>query len=96
MKIDVMHLAKLARLTIDENERPRFEAEMAGIVEMVEKLPPIEGKLTADPANRMALRPDRTFDAPRSDFAKCTPIGSGMYRRAACGRIGGKRNDEIV
>lgn len=58
MKIDVMHLAKLARLTIDENERPRFEAEMAGIVEMVEKLPPIEGKLTADPANRMALRPD--------------------------------------
>ena len=58
MKIDVMHLAKLARLTIDGNERPHFEAEMAGIVEMVEKLPPIEGKLTADPANRMALRPD--------------------------------------
>ncbi len=67
MKIDVTHLAKLARLTIDEEERPRFAAEMQGIVEMVEKLPPIEGKLTADPANRMTLRPDRVEPSMRRE-----------------------------
>lgn len=56
--IDVKHIARLSRLHIEEEKLEKFQREMQGMVDMVEKLPELDGALTVDPANRMELRPD--------------------------------------
>ena len=59
MNIDIRHIAKLARLTIEEDRMEKFEKDMADIVAMVEKLPAVENQsLALDPADRMELRRD--------------------------------------
>ena len=52
MEIDIRHIAKLARLHIDEEQLPRFQKEMEGIIQMV------NGMKTPDPANAMVMRED--------------------------------------
>ena len=39
MNIDIKHIAKLARLRIEDDQLDKFESEMENIVGMVEKLP---------------------------------------------------------
>ncbi|MEG2174624.1 MAG: Asp-tRNA(Asn)/Glu-tRNA(Gln) amidotransferase subunit GatC [Oscillospiraceae bacterium] len=59
MKIDINHVAKLARLKIDEQQYAKFDRQMTAILEMVDTLPTIEGAATElDPRNPMTLRPD--------------------------------------
>ena len=59
MNIDIRHIAKLARLTIEEDRMEKFEKDMADSVAMVEKLPAVENQsLALDPADRMELRRD--------------------------------------
>ena len=58
MSIDVKHLAKLARLRIEDDQLDKFESEMQNIVGMVEKLPDIQDEMTLDPDNPMILRKD--------------------------------------
>lgn len=59
MKIDVRHIAKLAKLRLDEDKVPMFERQMEDILGMVEGLPEIPaGEKQADPDNKMELRPD--------------------------------------
>ena len=59
LNIDIRHIAKLARLTIEEDRMEKFEKDMADIVAMVEKLPAVENQsLALDPADRMELRRD--------------------------------------
>lgn len=59
MKIDVRHIAKLAKLKLDEEKIPMFERQMEDILGMVEGLPEIsENEKPTDTDNVMELRPD--------------------------------------
>ena len=58
MYIDIKHIAKLARLRIEDDQLDKFESEMENIVGMVEKLPDIQDEMTLDPDNPMILRKD--------------------------------------
>lgn len=58
MNIDIKHIAKLARLRIEDDQLDMFESEMENIVGMVEKLPDIQDEMTLDPDNPMILRKD--------------------------------------
>lgn len=58
MNIDIKHIAKLARLRIEDDQLDKFESEMQNIVGMVEKLPDIQDEMTLDPDNPMILRTD--------------------------------------
>ena len=59
MKIDINHIAKLARLKIPEEKFQRFEKDMSNILDMVEKLPEMDmGDMELDPSNTMQLRED--------------------------------------
>lgn len=58
MNIDTKHIAKLARLRIEDDQLDKFESEMENIVGMVEKLPDIQDEMTLDPDNPMILRKD--------------------------------------
>ena len=55
MNIDIKHIAKLARLRIEDDQLDKFESEMENIVGMVEKLPDIQDEMTLDPDNPMIL-----------------------------------------
>ena len=58
MNLDIKHIAKLARLRIEDDQLDKFESEMQNIVGMVEKLPDIQDEMTLDPDNPMILRKD--------------------------------------
>lgn len=58
MNIDIKHIAKLARLRIEDDQLDKFESEMENIVGMVEKLPDIQDEMTLGPDNPMILRKD--------------------------------------
>ena len=58
MNIDIKHIAKLARLRIEDDQLDKFESEMENIVGMVEKLPDIQDEMTLDHDNPMILRQD--------------------------------------
>lgn len=58
MNIDIKHIAKLARLRIEDDQLDKFESEMQNIVGMVEKLPDIQDEMTLDPDNPMILKKD--------------------------------------
>lgn len=58
MNTDIKHIAKLARLRIEDDQLDKFESEMENIVGMVEKLPDIQDEMTLDPDNPMILRKD--------------------------------------
>ncbi len=57
--IDIKHIAKLARLKIDDSELERYESEMTDIIKMVEAMPEIDEELIIDPNNAMHLREDK-------------------------------------
>lgn len=73
MSIDVQHLAKLARLRIEDDKLAKFEKDMESIVAMVEQLPEISGENSnawgLDPEHPMKLRKDieGTTRAPGTD-----------------------------
>ena len=58
MNIGIKHIAKLARLRIEDDQLDKFESEMENIVGMVEKLPDIQDEMTLDHDNPMILRKD--------------------------------------
>ncbi len=76
MNIDIKHIAKLARLHIDEDELSQFENEMQGIVEMVENLPDdIKDEPLLNPENAMTLREDKVRENKysRDELTKNAP-----------------------
>ena len=76
MKIDINHIAKLARLKMDEQQAEKFARQMEGIIDMVDNLPAIEGVATGlDPENPMVLRPDVAVmsEAKREDILANAP-----------------------
>lgn len=62
ISIDIKHIAKLARLKIDDSELPRYESEMRDFIGMVNSMPDIEDSLIVDPNNAMELREDKLAD----------------------------------
>lgn len=59
MKIDMMHIAKLARLKIGADEAEKFERQMQDIIGMVEQIPELtDNYADVDPAHPMELRAD--------------------------------------
>ena len=59
MDFDIRHIAKLARLKLDEEQAEKFTQQMSSIVDMVARLPEIEDTaVELDPANPMILRED--------------------------------------
>ena len=81
MKADINHLAGLARLHITPEQAERFEAQMEGILEMVEKLPPISGEdRLVDPANPMSFRPD----CPENHFKREEILNNAPQVQAGC------------
>ena len=60
--IDLKHIAKLARLRIDDSELKRYESEMTDIINMVNSLPEINEELCLDPDQAMILREDKLSD----------------------------------
>ena len=53
MNIDIKHIAKLARLRIEDDQLDKFESEMENIVGMVEKLPDIQDEMTDRKSTRL-------------------------------------------
>lgn len=74
-EIDIRHIAKLARLHVDEAEIAEFQKQMGSIVGMVEDLPEFaDTSLPLDAADAMPLRRDETgASAPRGDILQNAP-----------------------
>lgn len=69
MNIDIRHIAKLSRLSIEDEKLEKFQREMENIVAMVEKLPAVENQtLAVDPADRMELRKDEIRPSLRREM----------------------------
>ena len=69
MNIDIQHIAKLSRLSIEADKLEKFQREMENIVTMVEKLPDLENQtLGVDPADRMELRKDEIRPSLRREM----------------------------
>lgn len=76
MAIDVKHLAKLARLRIEDEQLAKFEKDMESIVAMVEQLPDISGDASGlDHEHPMKLREDveSVEKMPRSELLSNAP-----------------------
>lgn len=81
MNIDIKHIAKLARLRIEDDQLDKFESEMENIVGMVEKLPDIQDEMTLDPDNPMILRKDV---AVQDKFTRQELMQNAPQVRAGC------------
>ena len=59
MRIDIDHIAKLARLKIDESQKEKFTKQMESMLDLVDSLPPVEAEtVETDASNPMVLRKD--------------------------------------
>lgn len=81
MNIDIKHIAKLARLRIEDDQLDKFESEMQNIVGMVEKLPDIQDEMTLDPDNPMILRKDV---AVQDKFTRQELVQNAPQVKAGC------------
>lgn len=75
MKIDIKHVAKLSRLRIEDDKLEKFEKDMESIVNMVNKLPDVDGALDLNPKDIMTLREDKavTDKFKREELLKNAP-----------------------
>ena len=81
MEIDIMRLAKLAKLSIPEEKVEEFQKKMEDIIQMVENLPDLDttGSLV-DPTDTMELRKDEVQPSfPRNEMLQNAP-----YTAAGC------------
>ena len=75
MELDIRHIARLARLRLDEGEAETLSAQMEQIMEMVSSIPALDGD-NADiaPADPMALRDDEMIPpTPREEILANAP-----------------------
>lgn len=88
MSIDVQHLAKLARLRIEDDKLAKFEKDMENIVAMVEQLPDVSGDAwNLDPNHPMKLREDieGTTRAPDTDkLTRAELLANAPQMQAGC------------
>ena len=81
MDIDIKHIAKRARLRIEDDQLEQFENQMQNIVKMVEKLPDIDDKLELDANNAMKLREDK---AVTNKFTRQELMANAPQVKAGC------------
>lgn len=81
MSIDIAHIAKLARLKIDDGEISKFEKDMQSIIDMVDKLPDVQGEIILDKNNAMSLREDV---AVPNKFTRDELIANAPMVQAGC------------
>ena len=63
MKIDIKHIAKLSRLKIEDEKLEKFEKDMESIVNMVDRLPEVDGDVDLNPEDAMTLREDKAVES---------------------------------
>lgn len=69
MKIDIKHVAKLARLRIEDDEMAEVEKKLLSVLEMVENLPELTGNNSGlDRNNPMELRKDVVKPSMKRDL----------------------------
>lgn len=75
MKIDIKHIAKLAKLSLPEDKLAKFESDMMDTLKMVENLPELTSKAAlVDENNTMDLREDTVVpSASRDDMLMNAP-----------------------
>lgn len=68
-EINIRHIAKLAKLHVDENEIAKLEKQMGEIVSMVEKLPDFPNtKIELKKEDAMKLREDVAEESPKREL----------------------------
>lgn len=80
MKIDVKHIAGLAKLRIGDGEIPLIEEQMKNMLDMVDNLPEINGVIAVDANNVMALRPDEIIPSLSRDEV----LANAPQKQAGC------------
>lgn len=81
MDIDIKHIAKLARLRIEDDQLEKFESEMQNIVTMVDKLPDIDDDMALDESNPMKLREDTISE---KKFTRQELMQNAPHVKAGC------------
>lgn len=82
MEIDIRHIAKLAKLRIEDSELDMFQENMQNIVNMVEKLPALNVDAgVIDSSNPMKLRPDEVHPSLRREkvLANAPQAAAGCF-----------------
>lgn len=68
-EINIRHIAKLAKLHVDDNEIAKLEKEMSNIVGMVENLPDFpDTAIELKKEDAMQLREDKAVPSPKRDL----------------------------
>lgn len=81
MEIDIKHIAKLARLKIEDERVPKFEKDMQEILDLVEKLPSVSSEsFGVDESNPMVLRED----IPRESLRRDKFLANAPQTQAGC------------
>jgi len=57
--MNIKQTAKLAAISLSEEELARIEKDMKTVLALADKMPDIDGELTVDPDNVMTLREDK-------------------------------------
>ena len=80
-KIDLAHVAKLARLKLDPDKVEQLTTQMENIIQMCETLPPCDGEIQVDPQNKMELRADEVVPSfNRAEIMSNAPmVEAGCY-----------------
>ncbi len=75
MQFDIRHIARLARLRLDDSEAETLSAPLEQIREMVSSVPALDGDAAGlDPDNPMALRDDEVLPpTPREEILANAP-----------------------
>ncbi len=81
MNIDILHVAKFARLKIEPEKVSKFESEMQSILSMVENLPKIvDDGIGLDVSNPMRLRGDEI----KPSFSRDSILQNAPKKEAGC------------
>ena len=81
MRIDIDHVAKLAKLHIDEAQKEKFTRQMESMLDLVEQLPELGGELAElDAQNPMVKRPDGVTPG----FSRVDLLQNALSAQAGC------------
>lgn len=81
MKIDVRHIAKLARIRIDEDKLDQFEKDMNSVISIAERFPEIDDLTLPEAENAMLLREDKVA---ASELTREELLSNAPETRSGC------------
>ena len=86
MKINVLHIAKLANLPLKENETKKFEKQLSEVIDYVKKLDEVDTKNVKETSQVTGLenitRKDTTFPSltQQEALSNAKQTKNGMYQ----------------